>query len=113
MSSNYRFRNEWQKEINRVPEGSESGGRLGMYRRIKRSRFQRYVATKNSAGVRRVIAGPRLRCLPLAVEVGRYTGTPYIERVCRLCSTREKDLHHFVINCRSLSQIRQKLFMHY
>ena len=31
-----RFRNEWQKEINRVPEGSESGGRLGTYRRINK-----------------------------------------------------------------------------
>ncbi len=51
-----RFRNEWQKDINRVPEGSESGGRLGMYRRIKKEPVPEiYVASKNSAGVRRVI----------------------------------------------------------
>ena len=109
-----RFRNEWQKDINRVPEGSESGGRLGMYRRIKKEPVPEiYVASKNSAGVRRVIAGLRLGCLPLAVEVGRYTGTPYIERVCRLCGTGEvEDQNHFLINCPSLSHIRQKLFMH-
>ena len=109
-----RLRNEWQKEINRIPEGSESGGRLGMYRRIKKEPAPEiYVVSKNSVGVRRVIAGLRLGCLPLAVEVGRYTGTPYIERVCRLCGTGEvEDQNHFLINCPSLSHIRQKIFMH-
>ena len=63
--------------------------------------------------MRRVIAGLRLGCLPLAVEVGRYTGTPYLERACRLCGTGEMEgQHHFEINCPSLTQIRQKLFMH-
>ena len=60
-----------------------------MYRRIKKEPApELYVASKNSAGVRRVIAGLRLGCLPLAVEVGRYTGTPYKERACRLCGHR-------------------------
>ena len=27
--------------------------------------------------------------LPLAMEVMRYTGTPYSERVCRLCDCEE------------------------
>ena len=85
-----------------------------MYRRIKKEPVPEiYVASKNSVGVRRVIAGLRLGCLPLAVEVGRYTGTPYIERVCRLCVTGEvEDQNHFLINCPSLSHIRQKLFTH-
>jgi len=34
----------------------------------------------NSLGVRRVMMG----LLPVAVEVGRYTGTLYSERECRL-----------------------------
>ena len=85
-----------------------------MYRKIKKEPAPEiYVASKNSAGVRRVIAGLRLRRLPLAVEGVRYTGTPYPERVCSLCGTGEaEDQHHFLINCPSLSHIRQKLFMH-
>ena len=44
------------------------------------------------------MAGLRFGCLPLAVEVGRYTGTPYRERVCRLCNCGEvEDQHHFLI----------------
>ena len=51
-------------------------------------------------------------CLPLAVEVGRYTGTPYRERVCRLCNCGEvEDQHHYLIICHSLSSIRQIYFL--
>ena len=39
------------------------------------------VTSKNTAGARRVIAGLSQGCVPIAVEVGRHTGTPYIERV--------------------------------
>ena len=34
------------------------------------------VTSNNSAGTRSVVAGLRLGCVPVAVEVGRYTGTP-------------------------------------
>ena len=57
------------------------------------------------------MAGLQFGCLPLAVEVGRYT--PYRERVCRLCNCGEvEDQHHFLIICHSLSSIRQNLFSH-
>ena len=86
-----------------------------MYRQVKEPvpEIPLREASKNSAGVRRTIAGLRLGCLPLAVEVGRYTGTSYTERVCRLYGTRKvEDQHHFLINCPSLSHIRQKLRIH-
>ena len=74
---------------------------------------EKYLVTVNSLGGRRVMAGLRAGCLPLAVEVGRYTGTPYSERVCRLCDCGEvEDQHHFLIICRTLSSIRQNLFTH-
>ena len=75
-----------------------------VYRVIKMSHFQRYVyvTSKNSAGVRRVIADLRLGYLQLAVEVGRYTS---------MCGTGElEDQHLFLINCPSLSHIRQNIF---
>ena len=85
-----------------------------LYRRIKHNPCtEKYLITMNSLGGRRVMAGLRFGCLPLAVEVGRYTGTPYRERVCRLRNCGEvEDQHHFQIICHSLSSMRQNLFSH-
>ena len=59
------------------------------------------------------MVGLQVRCLPSAVEVGRYTGIPYSERVCRLCNCGEvKDQHHFLFICQTLSSIRENLFTH-
>ena len=43
----------------------------------------------NSLGGRMVMMGLWAGCLPLAMEAVRYTGTPYSERVCRLCDCEE------------------------
>ena len=104
----------WQTEISEVPVGSDSGGRLALYRQIKHNPCtEKYLITMNSLGDRRVMAGLRFGCLPLAVEVGRYTGTPYRERVCRLCNCGEvEDQHHFlIILCHPLSSTRQTYFL--
>ena len=46
---------------------------------------------------RRVMAGLRMGCFPLAVETGRYSSNPYEERVCRLCDWRDvEDQSHFL-----------------
>ena len=104
----------WQIEIAQAPAGSESGGRLVWYRMIKSVPCtEYYVTTINSLGGRRVMMGLRAGCLPLAVEVGRYTGVPYRQRVCRLCGSGEvEDQFHFLIKCHMLNCIRQKLFSH-
>ena len=104
----------WQTEIVEAPVGSESGGRLVWYRLIKNDPCtENYVTTINSLGGRRVMMGLRAGCLPLAVEVGRYTGVPYRQRVCRLCGSGEvEDQFHFLIKCHTLNCIRQKLFLH-
>ena len=52
--------------------------------------------------------GLQAGCLPLAVEVGRYTGVPYRQGVCRLCDGEEVEGQaHFLINCHKLNCIRQ------
>ena len=57
--------------------------------------------------------GLRAGCLPLAVEVGRYTGVLYRQRVYRLCVSGEvEEQAHVLINCHKLNCIRQKLFSH-
>ena len=87
---------------------------IALYRQIKQNPCtEKYLITMNSLGGRRVMAGLRVGCLPLAVEVGRYTGTPYSERVCRLCDCGDvEDQHHFLIICHTLSSSRQNLFTH-
>ena len=76
----------WQAEIAEDLAGSESGGRLVWYRQIKNDpSTEIYITTMNSLGGRKVMMGLQPGCLPLVVEVGRYTGVPYRQRVCRLC----------------------------
>ena len=65
---------KWQAEIAEAPAGSESGGRLVWYRQIKNDPSSEiYLTTMNSLGGRKVRMGLQADCLPLAVEVGRYT----------------------------------------
>ena len=53
----------------------------------------------------------RALCLPLVVEAGRYTNTPYREALCRLCSCGEvEDQVHFLTICPALLQFRTRLF---
>ena len=80
----------WQVEIAEDPAGSDSGGRLVWYRQIKNDpSTEIYLTTTYSIWGRRVMMGLRAGCLPLVVEVGRYTGVPYRQRVCRLCDSGE------------------------
>ena len=75
---------------NHVGEHSESGGRLNIYRNIKRDLATKsYVANERPVGVRRVLAGLRAGCLLLGVETGQHTGTPYYQRTCHLCDLGE------------------------
>ena len=92
------YKLEWLRQIQMVREASETGGRLNIYRRIKADfpTTERYVANIRSVGMRRVLAGLWVGCLPLAVETGRYTGVPLCQRSCRLCDRREvEDQTHF------------------
>ena len=72
---------EWLQQINAVSETSESGGRLNIYRKIKKDlTTESYVANVRSVCVRRVLAGLWTGCLPLAVKTGRYVGSPSASR---------------------------------
>ena len=64
---------------------SASGGRLSVYRVLKPNPgTENYVMEHLPVNVRRVVAGLRMGCLPLEVETGRYTGTPYEQRICKI-----------------------------
>ena len=49
-------------------------------------------------------------CLPLEVERGRYTQTPYEMRTCKLCLMAVEDQRHFLLFCPALQQERNLLF---
>ena len=53
----------------------------------------------------------RAGCLPLAVEVGSYSGIPYSERLCN-CGEVKEDQFHFFIMCHGINPFRQTLFSH-
>ena len=108
------YTKEWIQEINEIRTESGSGGRLNLYRALKVTpQTERYVVNTRTVGGRRVMAGLRMGCLPLAVETGRYSHIPYQERVCRLCNRGEvEDQAHFIAICPRFNDIRLKLFNH-
>ena len=61
---------------------------------------------------RRVLAGLRAGCLPLQVELGRFTcpKTPYKERLCKMCGEAPEDQTHFLLMCPKLREPRVALF---
>ena len=57
------------------------------------------------------MAGLRTGCLPLAVEVGRYT--PLGQRLCQVCrGGMVEDQAHFLLYCPCLNIIRSNLFVY-
>ena len=60
---------------------------------------------------RSLFAQFRAGILPLAVEVGRYRGTPLTDRVCVLCSTDSvEDEFHVLCVCNKYDDFRKELF---
>ena len=101
----------WYQNINRIPYNSSSGGRLNLYRKIKFAPKVDSYIMRCDKGRRRVIAGLRTGCLPLAVEVGRYTSIPFDQRTCQVCAGGEvEDQAHFLLDCCKLNIIRKDLF---
>ena len=59
------------------------------------------------------MAGLGMSCFPLAVETGRYSSTPYEERVCRLCDGGDvEDQSQFLFICPAFKDLRLQLLNH-
>ena len=70
-----------------------------------------YVAFNLKRGQRSLCAQLRSGALPLAVEVGRYTGIPEEQRLCVLCDLGVvEDEIHFVFHCPLYNDVRKYLF---
>ena len=95
------------------PTGAGGGGKLALYRGMKCfPNTEPYVICGMTVGVRRVFAGLRAGCLPLEVELGRYTQpkTPVENRTCKLCHQETEDQEHFITRCAPLNDIRTILY---
>ena len=103
---------QWHKDINNISMQSDSGDRLSLRWNIKPNPgVEDYVSNTRSVGERHVMAGLRVGCLPLAIGTGRYTNTPFRERLCRLCGCKVvEDQVHFLTICPKFSHIRTQLF---
>ena len=88
---------------------STSGGRLSVYRILKPNPGPE-TWEHLPMSVRRVVTGLRMGYLPLEVETGRYTGTPYEQRICKLCKSAPEDQEHFLLICPALADLRTILF---
>ena len=56
----------------------------------------------------------RTRNTKLPVEVGRWNGTPFDERICTLCQDDVGDEYHYILSCKSFKEIRPKFIrQHY
>ena len=104
----------WRQEVCRNDSReSPSGGKLGIFRQIKFNPQSEPFARANlPVGVRRVMAGLRAGCLPLQIELGRYTlpKTPYDDRICKLCHSEVESQEHFLTRCHPLQATRSKLY---
>ena len=78
--------------------------------RIMTPGTENYVMEHLPVNVQRVVAGLRMGCLPLEVETGRYTGTPYEQKICKLCRSAPEDQEHFLLICPALADLRSTLF---
>ena len=93
--------------------GSESGGKLAIYRCLKDLPAAELYARANlPVSIRRVLAGLRAGCLRLQVELGRYSSpkTPFNERLCKMCNLEVEDQEHFLLHCPSLRLPRATLW---
>ena len=67
------YKSEWQKQVNRVRENSESGGRLNICWNVKSDLVtESHVANEQSVGVRKVLAGLQVGSLLLGMETGHW-----------------------------------------
>ena len=93
--------------------GSESGGKLVLYRQLKTSpELEPYARAHIPVAAKRVLAGLWAGCLPLQIELGMFTcpKTPYDQRICKMCGQAPEDQTHFLLICPALHKARVKLF---
>ena len=104
---------EWKRSLWTFPRGSETTGRLRLYREIKPLPMaEAFVTGPIPADWRRVMAALRMGCLPLEVETSRFgcAARPLQQRVCKLCSTDVENEEHFLLHCHALKEERKDLF---
>ena len=105
---------KWLNDINKVPVGSESGGRLALYKIYKEEPFpEEYIIKVIPRDRRRVLVMLRSGCLGLAIETGRYRSPkiPLSQRKCHVCASDSvEDEVHFICVCPAYNYERISLF---
>ena len=106
---------KWHNLLHTLPSNSETGGKLRHYRVFKTEPSPAgYVLASLGSGQRWALASLRSGCLPLAVETGRHRipKVPLVQRVCKICNINLiEDEYHFIIECATLKELRQQLFL--
>jgi hypothetical protein len=95
--------------------GLEESSRLHYYCTLKETwEFERYLDIIDDTLLRKVITRLRLSSHNLAIETGRYDGTPRHLRKCTNCSSDAVETeYHFLLVCTAYSDLRKKYFAPY
>ena len=73
--------------------------------------LETYVEVVRDRKQRSLIAKARMDTLPIAVETGRYRGTPRQERLCKFCDNNViEDVNHLMLHCNKYGNLRQLLY---
>ena len=100
------FLNTWYENI----QNSSSSYN---YRIFKKSfGFENYL-TQLPFKLRKFMIKFRTRNNKLPVEIGRWNKVPLNQRLCKLCSTDIGDEFHYLLNCKSIHEIRKKYLKRY
>ena len=101
----------WRQKVNSV-HGNRPGTRnkLRSYCLYKCNlNTECYVMSVTNRGDRRALAQFRTGSAPLEVELGRFSGVSYEDRLCNICGLAVEDEKHVLIECPAYLGLRMEL----
>ena len=104
-------RDIWQQELQRnIAKNGQGRNKLRLYKSFKHEiSTECYVKMNLSRKRRSALAKFRSGTAPIGVELGRYNGTPYEERLCFHCNNSIEDEYHVLFHCPLYHDIRQDM----
>lgn len=103
---------DWENVLNRENAIRGQGSNKLRHYRLFKENFapEEYVKNTMPINHRRSLAKFRLGVAPLAVEYGRYSGTPLHDRICPNCSIGTETELHVLLECPLYEDLRYDLF---
>ena len=86
--------------------------KLRMYAKLKTEiGIEEYLCSIKNVGNRTALTKIRLSNHNLMIEKGRHQGLRERQRLCPFCDNKVEDEYHFIMECKTFNEFRQKLFV--